>query len=201
MKISRIPLGIYAANCYILTDEDTKDTAIIDPGGNAEFLINEIEKLNVNVKYILLTHGHADHIGGVNEVKKHYNIPAYINSKDMEMISSGEDIFGKLWDNTENDKVIKEGDVLSLGNLKIKCIETPGHTPGGMCFLVENVIFTGDTLFQGSIGRTDFIGGDFDSLITNVRTKLMCLNDDIMVLPGHGPESSIGYEKKNNPFL
>lgn len=201
MEIKRISLGAYAANCYVLIDENTKEAAVIDPGANGEVLVKEIDNLGVSVKYILLTHGHMDHIGAVEVVKEKYDVPVYINSMDKKMILSGENVFGGMWKEDNKDGVIKEGDILNLGNLEIKCIDTPGHTPGGMCFLIENVVFTGDTLFQGSIGRTDFAGGDFDSLIKNIKNKLILLPEDTVVLPGHGPESSIKYEKHNNPFL
>ncbi|MCY6958573.1 MBL fold metallo-hydrolase [Clostridium brassicae] len=201
MKIKVIPLGLYAANCYILIDENTKDASIIDPGGDAKLLIKEVEKLEVNPKYILLTHGHMDHVGAVNDVKEKYNIPVYINLKDKKMMNEGQDVFGATWKGTSEDTEINEGDILTLGSLEIKCIETPGHTPGGMCFIVRNVVFTGDTLFEGSIGRTDFVGGDYNALIKNIKEKLMILPEDTIVLPGHGPKSNIGYEKRSNPFL
>lgn len=201
MEIKRISLGAYAANCYILVDEKTKEAAVIDPGANGEVLVKEIDKLGVSIKYILLTHGHMDHTGAVEAVKEKYDVPVYINSMDKKMMLAGENVFGGMWKEDNKDDVIKEGDILTLGNLQIKCIDTAGHTPGGMCFLVENVVFTGDTLFQGSIGRTDFVGGDFDLLIKNIKNKLISLPEDTVVLPGHGPESSIKYEKHNNPFL
>lgn len=201
MKIKRIPAGIYGANCYILYDENTRVGCVIDPGGDADVLIKEINNSKIEPKFILLTHGHIDHVGGVEELKKNYNIPVYINRKDKELMNGRGGVFGFLWNVTEEDKDIKDGDVLRLGDLEIICIETPGHTPGGMCFLVNNVIFTGDTLFHGSIGRTDFIGGDYRELINSIKTKLMSLSDDIIVLPGHEGKSSIGFEREHNPFL
>jgi glyoxylase-like metal-dependent hydrolase (beta-lactamase superfamily II) len=140
-------------------------------------------------------------VGAVNPIKEKYNIPVYINGKDKTLMKDEESVFGGLWNTTEEDKEINEGDVLELGNLKIKAIETPGHTPGGMCFFVNNVVFTGDTLFYGSIGRTDFPGGNHNQLINNIKTKLMTLSDDVIVLPGHERESKIKFERDNNPFL
>lgn len=201
MKIKRIPAGIYSANCYILFEEDTRIGCIIDPGGDEDILIDEIEKSNITLKYILLTHGHEDHVGAVNAIKNRYNIPVHINDKDKKIMEKGMGVYGSLWNVTSEDKVIKDGDILTLGNLSIKCIETPGHTPGGMCFLVNNVVFTGDTLFCGSIGRTDFPGGNYKQLINSIKTKLMPLKDDTIVLPGHERESSIKFERENNPFL
>lgn len=201
MKITMIPVGAYAANCYILVDESTGSACVIDPGANGKLLINEINKLEVNIKYILLTHGHADHTGAIKELKEEYNVPVYVNLEDRKMMQDGESLFGTMWKQTPADREIKQGDVLTLGNLEIKCIETPGHTPGGMCFLVKNVVFTGDTLFQGSIGRTDFAGGSYEDLIDSIKEKLIILPEDVTVLPGHGPKSNIQYEKSHNPFL
>jgi Zn-dependent hydrolases, including glyoxylases len=199
MQIKRIPVGAYAANCYILMDEDTKESAIIDPGEDVHNLIKAITDMKARVKYILLTHGHADHTGAAVQLKNEFNSPLYINEQDYQMINNGEFMYGDVAG--EVDKYISEGDTFKLGNSEIRCILTPGHTPGGVCFLVDNMIFTGDTLFAGSIGRTDLAGGDFDIIIKSIKEKLMKLPDDITVLPGHGSESSIGREKMHNPFL
>lgn len=201
MKIKRIPAGIYGANCYILFDEDTRVGCVIDPGGDEDILIKEIDKTDIEIKFILLTHGHTDHVEAVNAIKREYNVPVYIDGKDKELMRQRISVFGQLWETTSEDREIKDGDILKIAGLQIKCISTPGHTPGGMCFLVDNVVFTGDTLFYGSIGRTDFPGGSHKELINNIKTKLMVLKDDIIVLPGHERESSIKFERENNPFL
>jgi Zn-dependent hydrolases, including glyoxylases len=180
-------------------DEDTKESAIIDPGEDVHNLIKAITDMKARVKYILLTHGHADHTGAAVQLKNEFNSPLYINEQDYQMINNGEFMYGDVAG--EVDKYISEGDTFKLGNSEIRCILTPGHTPGGVCFLVDNMIFTGDTLFAGSIGRTDLAGGDFDIIIKSIKEKLMKLPDDITVLPGHGSESSIGREKMHNPFL
>lgn len=199
MKINIIPAGIYDANCYILVDETSSEATVIDPGGDANILIDNIKSLKSKVKMILLTHGHADHTGAVSELRNEFKCDVYINKKDAELINKKVPIYGN--ENENGDKFIKEGDVLHFGNYEIKCIETPGHTPGGMCFLIGNVVFTGDTLFQRSIGRTDFQGGNFESIIKSIKNKLLTLPDDTVVYPGHGPKSSIAFEKHNNPFL
>lgn len=201
MIIKRIPAGVYAANCYLLMDDNTLETAVIDPGGDVDDIIKAIENLQAKVRYILLTHGHTDHTGGVQDLKDKYNVPVCISEKDEQMIKNGEYIYGPLINGGNADIHLKHGDVLKIGNLNLKCIETPGHTPGGMCFLVENVVFTGDTLFAGSIGRTDFAGGDYDTIIRSIKNNLIVLDEDTKVLPGHGPESSIKREKIHNPFL
>ena len=199
MDIKTIPVGIYNANCYLLIDQN--QCAIIDPGGNPEYIINIIEDNNLRPQFILLTHGHVDHVGGVEAIKDKYNIPFYINKKDEDLIKEAGYIYGNFGKYKNADKHLVEDNVFQLGNLKIKAIETPGHSPGGMSFLVNNVIFTGDTLFRESIGRSDFIGGNHNTLINSIESKLIVLDPDIYVLPGHGPQSTIGYEKNNNPFL
>lgn len=198
MIIKRIPAGVYAANCYILQDESTKETAVIDPGGDADDIIKYLKSIDANVKYILLTHGHADHTGGVNDLLKEFNAPIYINKNDYELISQGEYMYGVI----ENiNGFLEEGTEFIFGNISLKCILTPGHTPGGASFITEKAVFTGDSLFLNSIGRTDFAGGDYDTLISSIKNKLMTLPDDLIVYPGHGPQTSIGKEKISNPFL
>ncbi|KOA21075.1 putative metallo-hydrolase [Clostridium homopropionicum DSM 5847] len=201
MKIKKMPVGMYAANCYILIEEESKVGCIVDPGGDADFIMGEVKKSNIDIKFILLTHGHIDHVGAVSTIKDKLNIPVYISKEDKELMKKNQMVFGEMWNETTDDKEIKDGYILELGNLKIKCIATPGHTPGGMCFLVENVVFTGDTLFYGSIGRTDFPGGNHRQLISSIKNKLMVLKDDIVVLPGHERDSIIKFEREHNPFL
>jgi glyoxylase-like metal-dependent hydrolase (beta-lactamase superfamily II) len=199
MEVKIIPAGIYDANCYILFDEITKETAVIDPGGDAELILDEIELLGADVKMILLTHGHADHTGAVVELRDKFKCNVYINEKDSEMIKKNIPIYGNI--NEDGDKYISDGDTLKFAEITIKCLATPGHTPGGMCFLTDKAVFTGDTLFYRSIGRTDFDGGDYDTLINSINTKLMTLSDDIQVFTGHGPKTSIGFERNSNTFL
>jgi hydroxyacylglutathione hydrolase len=203
MIIKKIPAGVYAANCYIVMDEETRETAVIDPGGDSDELFSVINELNSKVKYILLTHGHADHTGAVKDFINKYKVPLCVNKRDWDLMASGEfmfgevDFLGKGFEYIE----IEDGKSFNLGKESIECIETPGHTPGGMSFLIQKHLFTGDTLFFGSIGRTDLAGGDFDTLITSIKTKLLHLEPDTMVYPGHGPSSTVDREKNNNPFL
>lgn len=198
MIIKRIPAGIYAANCFLLMDEDTKEMAVIDPGGDSDDIIKAIESLKGKVKFILLTHGHVDHVGGVMDIKKEYNVPFYINEEDQKLIDKGTYIYGNI---PKADGYLKDRDKISLGKHTITVLETPGHTPGGVCFKVEDMVFTGDTLFKGSIGRTDLGGGDYDAIINSINNKLVPLDENTIVLPGHGPESTIAHEKQSNPFL
>jgi glyoxylase-like metal-dependent hydrolase (beta-lactamase superfamily II) len=198
MIIKVFPFGIYDENIYVFIDEKSREAAIVDPGGQGARLIDEIEGLNCKIKYILLTHGHFDHVSALKEVKNKYDVPVYMHKAEAELMLKDNTVFGEIPDEYET---IEDGDVLSFGNTEIKCIHTPGHTKGGICFLIEDSIFTGDTLFQGSVGRSDFIGGDFNQLISGIKEKLMILDGNIKVYPGHGPSSTIAYEKMRNSFL
>lgn len=200
MEVKRVVAGIYGANCFIIMDEDTKEAIVLDPGGDVDDIEKAINAVGAQVKYILLTHGHVDHTSGAAELKNIVNAPVGINKNDDDLIMSGGNLYGPLLKNGA-DIYIKEGDVFKVGDIELKCIETPGHTPGGMSFLVENAIFTGDTLFYRSVGRTDLEGGDQDTLINSIKSKLMILDDNIIVYPGHGPQSLIGNERTNNPFI
>lgn len=196
--IKTIPAGIYEANCYLLIDEDTKECGVIDPGGDYKKIEFEIKSANAKPEYILLTHGHFDHVGGVVDLANSFNIPFYISKVDEDYMEKDDSVFGTL---PKASGYLKEGDTLKLGNHTIKVLETPGHTKGGLCFVVENMVFTGDTLFQGSVGRSDFIGGNGLELVESIKAKLLPLGDDVEVYPGHGPKSNIGYERRMNPFL
>ena len=198
MIIKAIPAGIYDANCYIVMDEKTRDAVVLDPGGDGEMLERAIKDMGANVKSILLTHGHMDHVGGVEYLSDKLNVPLYISKIDEEYMEKDNYVFGSI---RNANGYLEDGNELSFGSLNIKVIATPGHTKGGLCFLIEDKLFTGDTLFQGSIGRTDFIGGSFSEIINSIKTKLLPLGDEIEVYPGHGPKSSIGYEKGYNMYL
>lgn len=198
MIIKAIPAGMYDANCYIVIDEDTKEACIIDPGGDDVRLEGIIKDLDVKPKFILLTHGHLDHVGAVEHLSSIFNIPFYLHGSEIKYMESDNYIFGNI---RKPDGLLSEDSEFSIGNHKIKVFHTPGHTEGGVCFLIDNNLFSGDTLFKGSIGRTDFTGGDFGKIINSIKTKILPLGDDINVYPGHGPKTSVGHEKKYNPFL
>jgi len=200
MEIKKIVAGIYEANCYIIMDTNTKEAVVLDPGGDVDDIVKVIKSIGAKVKYILLTHGHIDHTSGVAELKTITNAIVCISKKDNDLITAGEYLFGPLIKGGA-DKLLEAGDIIAISNLEFMCIATPGHTPGGMSFLIEKCAFTGDTLFAGSIGRTDFAGGDFNTIITSIKSKLLCLDGDTIVYPGHGPYSTINNEKLNNPFL
>lgn len=205
MELMRIPAGIYAANCYIVYSENTKDGIVVDPGGDADHILETIEKNKLNINHIILTHGHGDHIGGVTELKNALNVSVMIHEEDAEMLRNGEInlsttmAMGSV--EIEPDKLLKDGDIIKFGDLEAEVIHTPGHTKGGICLKIENILITGDTLFAGSIGRTDLSGGNYETIISSIKEKLMVLSDNIEVFPGHGGPSTIGRERVRNPFL
>ncbi len=204
MIVKRLQAGVYAANCYIIHTLDG-DAIVVDPAGDVDDIMAYITKKSIKVNSIILTHGHGDHIGGVMELKNKLKIPVMVHSADEDMVKSGDlnlSTSMPIGDvSFEPDRLLKDEEIIHLGNKEIKIIHTPGHTRGGICLLMDNILITGDTLFQGSIGRTDLYGGDFDILMKSIMSKLMVLPDETKIYPGHGGDSTIGYEKKSNPFI
>ncbi|MCW4034312.1 MAG: MBL fold metallo-hydrolase [Candidatus Bathyarchaeota archaeon] len=191
MQLKRFKVGWLSTNCYVLSCEQTKQAAVIDPGieieDEAEQILGYIKQNGLQVKYIINTHGHPDHRSGNTVIKKTTNAQVLIHENNFEHVPA--------------DKTVKDGDVITIGNIKLAVLYTPGHTPDGISLLGESYVFTGDTLFAGSIGRTDFAGGSFHDIINSIKTKLMVLPDNFTVYPGHESASTIGNEKKYNPFL
>ena len=205
LKIFKIPAGVYAANCYIVVDDSTNKAMVIDPGGSADDILSFISRNLLGVEYIALTHGHADHIGGVKSLQTSLNVPimAHIDEKDL-LKDADKNLSSQMaMEATEIDPTIflKDGDKFSLGSLEVSVIHTPGHTEGGICFKIEDNLFSGDTLFKGSIGRSDLHGGNSKALIDSITEKILNLGDDIKVWPGHGEATTIGEEKLFNPHL
>lgn len=198
MLIKKMVLGSYQENAYIIINEETREAIIIDPGDEGKSLVSYIKGLNVKLQYILLTHGHLDHVGAVDDLREEFNIPAYISEADMKYIERRKVAFGQM---KRADFFLKEGDSLSFGNMPVKIFETPGHSKGSLCFLIDNVLYVGDVLFQGSIGRTDLPGGEFNELISSIKDKLMKLPGNTRVMPGHGPETTLSQEKSFNIYL
>lgn len=204
MILNVYPAGIFQANCYIIGDEKSKLGIIVDPGGDSKGILNQCNGMELDIKYIILTHGHGDHIGAVQDIKAVTGAKILMNKKDEYLIKGGnKNLMPILRDikEFEIDEYIKEGHIIKLGDLNISVIETPGHTPGGISLKLDNILITGDTLFKGSIGRTDFEFGSYDELISSINKKLMVFNDETIVYPGHGPSTTIGYERRFNSFI
>ena len=187
--LRKLVVNPYQSNCYILGCNQTKEGLIIDPGGEVFAIINEITNLGLKIRYILLTHFHFDHTGGAQEIKGITQAPVWIHPLD----ASGLDF--------QPDGNLSDGQKIALGRFMVTVIHTPGHSPGGVCFHAPGAVFTGDTLFAGSVGRTDFPGGDHNRLVNGVRQKIFPLGDELRVYPGHGPHSTIQKERLTNPFF
>ncbi len=205
MYLDKIPSGVHGANCYLIACSKTRKAAIIDPGGDAEEILRRIKKNNFDLEYVILTHGHGDHIAGVPKIKERTQAKILIHKKDEYMVKSAEKNFSSLMGGPDisfsADLLLKDGDTISLGEHELKVMHTPGHTLGGICIKTGDMIFTGDTLFAGSIGRTDFEGGSFEDIMTSIKSKLLVHDDSTKIFPGHGSESTIGDEKRKNPFI
>ena len=202
MQIKSFMVGHLGTNCYLVYDEESKEAMLIDPGAFSGDIESEIEENELSLKYIVLTHGHFDHVLGVDKYLDKY--------PNAEYIASEADVY--LLEKAKPKRYLKDGDVINLGELSFKVIETPGHTKGGLSYYIPydvslggepftGIVFTGDTLFNTSIGRTDMDGGNFSQLIGSIKNELFALPDETLVLPGHMDPTTIGHEKSNNPFV
>lgn len=204
MKFERLPLGIYQANCYVIYDGSNSESAIIDPGGDFDILREFIEKNKLTVKYIILTHAHADHIGALTELQNYSNAKVCIHEYDSEALQDCSinlsSMMGKNKIEMMPDIILHDTDELQINNTLLEIIHTPGHTKGSICIKCGEIIFTGDTLFAGSIGRTDLAGGSYDDIIKSLH-KITRYSDTALVYPGHGPSSKLETEKTTNPFI
>lgn len=209
MKIETLVVGALQVNCYIVSDGDSPDCMIVDPGGTARAIIEAVEGARLRPRWIVNTHGHGDHIGANAQLKERYpdaklavhrlDAPALTDARLNLSVLLGQPIYSP-----EADKELEEGDEIEVGSLRFRVAHTPGHSVGGVCLIADGappVAIVGDALFAGSVGRTDFPGGDGAQLIRSIKDKLLVLPDETRVLTGHGPETTIGSEKRRNPFL
>jgi hydroxyacylglutathione hydrolase len=194
MFVKMFTVGMLAANCFLVGNTETNEAVIIDPGfdreSEAETIINEIERNEFEVKYIINTHGHPDHNGGNQIMKDYTKAPILIHEHDASLLS-----------NPPADRKLRDGDLIEVGSVRLRVIHTPGHSKGSIILLGSDVVFSGDTLFAGSIGRYDLPGGSLNELVNSLKNSLLTLPDHVKVYPGHGPVSTIGEERRYNPFL
>lgn len=205
MILIRLVVGPLQVNCFILADEKTKEAVVIDPGDDAQDILGIIREKELKVKYIVNTHGHFDHVGANKSIKEATGAELLIHEGDAPVLALAprqSAAFGmKPVSSPPADRYVKHGDVITAGEVSLKILHTPGHSPGGISLLEQGMVFTGDALFAGSIGRSDFPGGDLMTLLGSIKTHLMTLPDDTKVFSGHGHASTIGEEREDNPFL
>ena len=210
MIVKRLVVGPLQANCYLLADEAAGQVAIIDPGGEGERIQAMIEEEGWKPVALVNTHGHIDHIAANAFLMKTYAMPLMIHAEDGASLTDADLNLSSLGIGSVSsppaDRLLHEGDIIEVGGLDLRVLHTPGHSPGGICLHLElkdepDIVFTGDTLFAGGIGRTDFPGGSMEELMRSIRTKLLTLPGDTIIYPGHGPPSTIAREKSSNPFI
>ena len=194
MFVRMFTVGMLATNCFLVGDRVSGEAVVIDPGfdreSEAKTIFSEVERNGFQIKYIINTHGHPDHTGGNRVMKERSGAPILIYEDDASFVSS-----------PFADRKLRDGDSIEVGNIKLRVVHTPGHSPESMALLGEDCVFSGDTLFAGSIGRYDLPGGSLEELVDSLRSKLLALPDNVKVFPGHGPVTTIGEERRNNPFL
>ena len=205
MNFHKIVIPPFVTNCYILSCEETAETIIIDPGAEAASILDYIDSNQLQLKFIVATHGHADHVGAVNEIKRQKGVPFYLHEKEQTVLAAfplGARKFGFADENPpEVDAYLDIDQTYHFGNNSFRVLETPGHSPGGVCFLFDEHVFVGDTLFCCGIAPTDIPGSSHEQLIDSIRTQLFTLDEMLVVHTGHGAVTSIGLEKMSNPFL
>jgi hydroxyacylglutathione hydrolase len=207
MQLQCLTVGPLMENCYLLADDTTQEAVLIDPGDEARHLLAVIQQNNLQLKAIWLTHAHFDHIGAVEEITQETSVPVYLHPDDHPLYEHAK-LAADHWgipfiQPQQTPEPLRAGETLTLGSIAVKCLFTPGHAPGHIAFYIaeENVLIAGDTLFQGSIGRTDLPGGNHTQLIASIERELLTLPDDTVVYPGHGPATTIRRERLSNPFF
>ncbi len=205
MILTKLVVGPLQVNCFILSDDKTREAVVIDPGDDASDILKIINDKGLKVKYIVNTHAHFDHVGANKAIKDATGAELLLHEADassLAMTQHQSRAFGMESNpSPPADRLVKHGDTITAGEVSLKVLHTPGHSPGGICLVEQGIVFTGDTLFAGSIGRPDLPGGDLMTLIRSIKTHLMVLPDETRVFSGHGPSSTIGNEKEENPYL
>lgn len=206
MIVKKLVLGPLATNCYIVGSESSKEGMIIDPGAEANQILSSVKGSGLDIKFIVLTHSHIDHIGALKEIKGATGAEVAIHTDDAQALKGQEPSLGAMFGFSypsppPPDRLLGDGESIDIGDLRFSVLHTPGHTPGGICLLGEGIVFSGDTLFNYGVGRADLPGGSYSQLMDSISTKLMTLPDTTIVYPGHGPDTTIGTERQGNPFL
>jgi glyoxylase-like metal-dependent hydrolase (beta-lactamase superfamily II) len=207
MIFEKMEVGPLGVNCFVLGCATTREGVVIDPGGDMDRISEAVKRHDLKIRYIINTHGHFDHVGGNRKAVEAFGAQLLIHKDDSSMLGRAAEVahmYGMQGENSpEPNDFLTNGMELSFGTHRIKVLYTPGHTQGGCCLYLEadHKIITGDTLFADSIGRTDLPGGSHDQLLSSIRTSLFTLPDDVIAYPGHGPETTIGHEKRNNPYF
>jgi hydroxyacylglutathione hydrolase len=202
--IDTVVVSPFASNCYIIGSEATRKGMIIDPGDDADRIMEAVNRSGLDIKCIVVTHGHLDHLGALKEVREETGAEVCIHADDSKFIQEEpvETIFGARYPSlSPPDRLLREGDTIDVGGLHFRVINILGHTRGSICLLGHGALFTGDTLFNYGIGRTDFPGGSQSQLVNHINKKMMVLPDSTIIYPGHGPKTTIGTERRANPFL
>lgn len=205
MLIRTLVVGPLSTNCYIVADQDAKEGIVIDPAAEAPRILAEVLRLDLKIRYIIDTHGHMDHILANDEVRRGTGAPLFIHGDDAAFLSRPDPQFARWLGIAVRfeppDRLLKGGESLDVGALRLSVLTTPGHTPGGISLYGDGVVFTGDALFNQGVGRTDLPGGNWHQLLASIQNVLFALPDDTLVYPGHGPSTTIGAEKTDNPFV
>ncbi len=203
----RLTVGPLDVNCYLIWDRDTRKAAIIDPGGDSDDIIRQVSSLELSVEWVLITHGHPDHCFDAGAVAREYGARVGMHQADLRPLSDVEvQLLAMVYDLSAYQQptptdLLSDGDTITLGESKVRVLHTPGHSQGGLCFVTDAGVFCGDTIFAGSVGRTDFPGGSYEQLIESIRTRILTMDDSTPLYPGHGPETTVGAERRANPFL